>query len=124
MRFLTGVVCGALLTVGGADGAGAQQTNTARAAANMQRGMSGGIFSVQGKKPTFRVGNARASSNPAVAAQVHIDGGPMPVPTYRLPNGVVLQASDGISPDPGVACVAYCQFEVGTRRLKRAALAR
>ena len=116
-------LCGVLLTVGGAGSSQAQQqkqqVDPARAAANMQRGMRGGIFSEQGKKPRIRVGGgARASSNPPVVAQVYMDGGPMPVPTYQLPNGVVLQASDSIDPADGVTCIAYCQYEVVSRLRK------
>ena len=137
-------LCGALLTFAGAGSAEAQdppistqemsdfldgkpskqkqRVSTQKALENMNRGMKGGMFSEQGKKPTFRVGadGRRLSGAPAETAalpRIHLDGGPMKAPTYRLPNGVVLQASEGIRPDPGVTCIAYCPPQLVIRRL-------
>jgi hypothetical protein len=127
MRFLTIALCGALFTAGAgrleAQGQ-KQQVDTARAAANMQRGMRGGIFFENGKKPTKRIAQGAGGSSSPPVAQVYLDGGPLPVPTYRLPNGVVLQASDGMNPGDGVTCIAYCEFQVITRWQPGAALAR
>jgi hypothetical protein len=86
-----------------------QQEGAARAIAKTQRGMKSGIFSEKGTKPTLNVDRgAGASTTAAPASRLGLDGGPMPVPTYRLPSGLVLQASEGINPDPGVECIAYC----------------
>lgn len=131
MRVLTMALCGALLTFAGAgtvEGQGypmpvqntqgieqlqrgiqKQQEGAARAIANTQPSMSGGIFSENGSKPTLDIKRGASASSPADPVwRLGQDGGPMPVPTYRLPSGLVLQASEGINPDPGVECIAYC----------------
>ena len=131
MRVLTMSLCGALLTfagAGSAEGQGypmpvqntdgisklqravqKQQGGAARAIANTQRGMRGGIFSEKGTKPTRNISQGAGASSPASPLwRLAPDGGPMPVPTYQLPSGLVLQASEGINPDPGVSCIAYC----------------
>ena len=115
MRVLIMALSGALLTIVVAGSVEAQsitdrQAAAARAKAGMDRGMSGGIFSEKGKKPTIAIKRGTAaSSSPAPAFRyLAPDAGPMPVPTYLLRNGITLQATHGIAPAQGVKCIAYC----------------
>ena len=117
MRVLAAPLYGALLIVASVVSSDTSaQVSADRAATNMNRGMSGGIFSVQGKKPTKRIAQgASASPSEPTVTRIGSDGGPMKVPTYRLPNGVVLQATEGIKPAYGVTCIAYCRPIIVTR---------
>jgi hypothetical protein len=132
MRVLDLALLGSLLTLAGTGSAAAQdpqiqlgsaragndlarsvqqrQAGAARVIAGTRRGMAAdGTFSFQSKPHVRATGRivASSSSSPVVSRLIG-DGGPMPVPTYLLRNGVVLQATHGINPGEGVSCIAYC----------------
>jgi hypothetical protein len=121
MRVLAIAVLGALLTIAVAGAAEAQHVqmqvrgaDAARVITGTKRGMTkAGTFSFKSKpyvRPSAGAPAAPSSSAPADVWRISMEDRPMSVPTYLLPNGVLLQATHGMHTDDGVSCIAYCQL--------------